>query len=970
MSIKLDEDLYSRQLYVLGVDAMKNLNDSTIFISGMSGLGVEIAKNIILSGVKKVVLHDKQNLCYQDFGTNFYAVETYIGINRALSVKNFLAELNSYVEVDYCDHDLTEELLKHYNVVVLVDYDLQSQIELNNICRKNNIKFISTKTISVFGQIFIDFGNNFLVKDIDGEEPNHGLIESIEFNDEYFTVKTVESMPHNLSSGDVVEFNLKDNDYIEDNKFEIKYKDKYTFICNRSKTNNKKFVADEFKQIKLSKYINFKSLAETLKEPEIIQTDFLNLNRNQVLHACFISYDSLNFSETFKNYYMLELSDSDKKMVELFQLTKNGKCIFTNSVIGGFVAQEIIKACSNKFFPIKQYLYFESIDSIPDNLKINELERTNDRYLEITQVLGKSMIDKMKQTYLFLVGAGAIGCELLKNFTMAGIACGDGKIIITDMDTIEKSNLNRQFLFRPSDIGHMKSECASKAVKKMNSDLNIDYHTTRVGAETSYIYNAEFFKKNDIIVNALDNIEARKYVDSECVRYQKPLLESGTSGTKGNIQIIVPHLTESYSETRDPPAKDFPVCTIKTFPYEIEHVIQWAKEKFNLFSEVPLIINRYLDNPECIKEMNTNLLKNFNDDIQKLLITRFCSNFTDCIKNSLLEWHADYRDQINNILEQFPSNHVNSEGALFWSGTKRCPTSFKFDINNQIHMDYIISMSNLFADVYNLNRCTDIKIITSIVNELLPKIEQIKQKTHIRLSEEEEKIQNIDEMIKSLPDPEKFKNIRLNVLKFEKDDNTNFHMDFICACANMRALNYNIQTADRRKIKGIAGKIIPAIATTTGIVAGLVCFELLKILNKVDRLDKYRNYFLNLAIPFLTYSEPGKTKTFNFNGQKYSSWSNTIIMKGDLTIEDIINNLKNYFKNDKLNVDMLGCGQVSLYSAFSPMSNIELKLKTPIKELLKTVNNFDKLNNNIKIEALLCEENSDDAELFNIEYYF
>lgn len=52
----------------------------------------------------------------------------------------------------------------------------------------------------------------------------------------------------------------------------------------------------------------------------------------------------------------------------------------------------------------------------------------------------------------FKVGAGAIGCELLKNFAMIGLAGGEGEVIVTDMDTIEKSNLNRQFLFRPHDV--------------------------------------------------------------------------------------------------------------------------------------------------------------------------------------------------------------------------------------------------------------------------------------------------------------------------------------------------------------------------------------------------------------------------------------------------------------------------------------------------------------------------------------
>lgn len=64
----------------------------------------------------------------------------------------------------------------------------------------------------------------------------------------------------------------------------------------------------------------------------------------------------------------------------------------------------------------------------------------------------------------FIVGAGAIGCELLKNFAMVGVGADGGKIIITDMDLIEKSNLNRQFLFRPQNVQQAKSVTAAKVI--------------------------------------------------------------------------------------------------------------------------------------------------------------------------------------------------------------------------------------------------------------------------------------------------------------------------------------------------------------------------------------------------------------------------------------------------------------------------------------------------------------------------
>ena len=64
------------------------------------------------------------------------------------------------------------------------------------------------------------------------------------------------------------------------------------------------------------------------------------------------------------------------------------------------------------------------------------------------------------------------------------------------------------------------------------------------------------------------------YMDRRCVYYHKPLLESGTLGTKGNVQVVIPHLTESYSSSQDPPEKSIPICTLKNFPNAIEHTLQ------------------------------------------------------------------------------------------------------------------------------------------------------------------------------------------------------------------------------------------------------------------------------------------------------------------------------------------------------------------------------------------------------------
>ncbi|PNJ69590.1 UBA1 isoform 9, partial [Pongo abelii] len=95
----IDEGLYSRQLYVLGHEAMKRLQTSSVLVSGLRGLGVEIAKNIILGGVKAVTLHDQGTAQWADLSSQFYLREEDIGKNRAEVSQPRLAELNSYVPV-------------------------------------------------------------------------------------------------------------------------------------------------------------------------------------------------------------------------------------------------------------------------------------------------------------------------------------------------------------------------------------------------------------------------------------------------------------------------------------------------------------------------------------------------------------------------------------------------------------------------------------------------------------------------------------------------------------------------------------------------------------------------------------------------------------------------------------------------------------------------------------------------------
>jgi molybdopterin/thiamine biosynthesis adenylyltransferase len=139
------------------------------------------------------------------------------------------------------------------------------------------------------------------------------------------------------------------------------------------------------------------------------------------------------------------------------------------------------------------------------------------------------------------VGAGAIGCELLKNYAMVGLSTGTkGKIYVTDPDIIEVSNLTRQFLFREKHLRLPKSSTAAAAVIQMNPELkgHIFAKNEKVCEQTELLFNDNFFKKLNIVTNALDNVNARKYVDLRCTNNRICLLESGTLGTKGMFKLL------------------------------------------------------------------------------------------------------------------------------------------------------------------------------------------------------------------------------------------------------------------------------------------------------------------------------------------------------------------------------------------------------------------------------------------------
>ncbi|KAG2416747.1 hypothetical protein HFD88_007963 [Aspergillus terreus] len=177
---------------------------------------------------------------------------------------------------------------------------------------------------------------------------------------------------------------------------------------------------------------------------------------------------------------------------------------------------------------------------------------------------------RIRESRVLLVGAGGIGCELLKDLLLSGF----GEIHIIDLDTIDLSNLNRQFLFRFEHIKKSKALVAKEVAHKFQPSAKLEaYHANIKDSQ----FNVDWFSKFDVVFNALDNLDARRHVNKMCLAADVPLIESGTTGFNGQVQVIKKGKTECYDCNPKEVPKSFPVCTIRSTPSQPIHCIVWAK---------------------------------------------------------------------------------------------------------------------------------------------------------------------------------------------------------------------------------------------------------------------------------------------------------------------------------------------------------------------------------------------------------
>jgi len=847
---------------------------------------------------------------------------------------------------------------------------------MNSICHDHNIAFLAGDVFGLFSWCFADFGA-FQCIDPDGENPKTAFVAGVT-QDKEGVISLVDNKRHDLQDGDIIRVTeVVGMTELNNREFKITNKGPYQLGIGDTSSFSPYVKSGFIEQVKVPQTITFEPLASFFGKainPELVLLGDLSKFDRTAIYPIFLQA----LFAYYEKYGRLPNPGSEAESLEVFSITESiakdssitldeaartwipklargaaGIVSPMASILGGIMGQEIIKACSSKYTPLKQFLFFDAEECLPTTLPTEQdCKPIKSRYDGQIAVFGEEFNQKIHDLKYFLVGAGAIGCEVLKCWAMMGVGTGkNGKVYITDMDTIEISNLNRQFLYRSWDVQKFKSQVSAEAAKRMNSAMNIDAWTVRVGPETEDTYNDAFWQPLSGVCNALDNIKARLYVDEKCIFYRKSLLESGTQGTKGNVQVVVPSVTESYGSSVDPPTPETPVCLLHSFPNNIEHCLQWGRELVfeGLFVKEPEITNNYVTKANFLETLPPNLKLTTLEILDRTVNSRV-STFDDCIKWARNQFEEYYVNKTKLLLHNFPLDYVDTHGTPFWTGSKRPPTPLDFDVDNPLHVDFVVAAT--FLKAYT-SKIVDSEFKPSDFREKVEYIKSVALKTDVvKFVPKKVKIttdENAKEEATQYTDEDEKKSkiildklavhsnnvntFAMNPISFEKDNDNNFHIDFIHAAANLRAAAYGIKIVGRLESKLIAGKIVPAIVTTTASVVGFVNLELYKLVAQKKRIEDYRNTFLNIALPFIGQAEPLPPVKKSFGKNTFTLWDRIDIKQGDITLGQL---LQYFRKKYEIEIDMLGVGSALIFASWMASKTKE-RLPKKITEIVREV---------------------------------
>ena len=1038
----IDESRYSRQIYALGLGAMRRMMSATVAVVGLNPAGAETAKNVCLSGCKALHLFDARPVGRAAAAANCFMCVDGIDFaaNRAKAHVAPIAALNPGVSVLAHDAFPTDAAAFQAHGIDLVLFsnasDYMPRTALNALCGALHDARVMVITLDVYGvfcRLFNDFGEKFRVLEPTGEDATKQLVTEVavesaatrteDLDRREFDIKAARTRPEEVAAAakrekrvfvatlrvDTSESELLS---VEGGRVKVEITDggdappcpPGLFGVQRREGEDKLDVwvdgddaaaaqhrdllsrlANPVPGQTLSAYLtaqvtpidlSFMSLpaAEAAGLPQMgercVESQmYLDPTEREALFQAMFRFQegkkgAQGSSEedcewsSFPRPKVYDDAEAaalvalcpegavdmiyqkpvpDKAVATAFAKTARADTVGVAAFAGGVTAQEVLKGVSAKFKPAFQFWHYDfrevfmrpkpldpqsnAIVDVAEEVVLPEdavpLVDPAARTAPYQLLYGQKGLANIHNSTVFVIGAGALGCEYVKNFAVAGVAQGPrGSVTLTDNDSIEKSNLCRQFLFREQHIGQNKClVAAGVATKQLNKGMKIRALTDKVWSETSDpvtgIFNNRFWKQQQLVCTAVDNIAARHFLDNMCVEYRIPMVDSGTQGARGHVEVFAPHATGKLQDGgAQADTKKIPFCSVHYFPTSIDHCVQYASDFFSHnFSGAPTDANKFLSaaSPdEFLATVEAGAKHIVIDALYGTLVENKPATFADCVSWARVLFEVTFVQNIRQLLHNYPADKVDDDGKPYYGGSRKIPHVPSFFAADNATLPpnalyFVAHAALLFAQMHNLpgipanfeaacaataplvaaDAAAKIELPPFVPSKLtIPDNSDKKEKKeqHVDANDEataaeakrrdEERARRTDGQFKALCEryfgPESdatTTRAQLTATTFEKDDDANGHVRLIAAIANVRAATYSIPQESEMQCKKIAGRIVPAMITTTAAVTGLATIQSLTLLALGTDAASGKNFPAHVAVPAAAAANDAASKT-------------------------------------------------------------------------------------------------------------
>lgn len=665
------------------------LKEKFVLVYGFTWLGVEICRQLLQLGVGKIVLvsNDKLETQLGDLGV---PLRGFTPTNRKERTLEKLDQWRaSFQQIVTLERGVTQEDISGVQVVVMSGGHIFSQeaLRLNEMCRTAGTAFVSVDVRGFLGVCLVDFGSLYTYEEKYTEYEN--VIES---------VKKREGGGYNVSfMGSLSELRDSKTEVYSGPVYQTTIDWKTSEFLPKLTVAVKEEIGEQlrpgFKIIQKSQYssVSHDSLVTKI-EKELFRYRFYNaLKALEEFHT-----QGGSDGDSFERFIISKVhptEDRDTRFYTRFANTWQDKVPPMYSLFSSIAAMEAAKALTHHFAPLLNQ--FQVVNELWQGAVSESIDSKN-----IYRAL-----ESLSSSNIYLIGAGAVGCEVLKNLALMKAATKGGLIKLYDDDTVGESNLHRQLLFLSKDVGNVKVTVAALSV--------LDFSQERIAMQPNAVFFDETKEISDgtlCVIAVVDSYESREEIDEMCKQKGVPMIEAGAGMINVNSIYLPAECKERYSSKIKAASKDEINCAPHGIAVTFAAAVDKAKLMYNsIFNSIAGTVEEQLrDNkPSIIPEakMMRCLIQGElagSDMASQLFDLFFKTKIEKEIDTGDSEnlWEKHLRPSIDHI-EEFRQPFIDAVLALHLGKGK------SFDKDNEKHVDFIYLTAKIYCSIYQIHPVKD-----------------------------------------------------------------------------------------------------------------------------------------------------------------------------------------------------------------------------------------------------------------------